>query len=213
MEGYSRRALLASAGALSASAFAGCLGGGSDSGNEMDCSGEQRNVEVAPAGDPESDVTVTAYEDFECPGCGQFAQQVYPAAVAEFVENEEIAYEHREFPVTIGGEWSRKVPNAAFAVAETADEDAYYEFIKDVYQYQGEYSEENVTGLAVELGADEEVVREAIEEEPFCEQINDSIVEAEERGVSATPTVFVNDQQLEAPNAEELTETIESELA
>lgn len=211
MQGYSRRALLASAGALSAGTLAGCLGGDGD--GEQDCSGDQRSVEVEPAGDPDSDVTVTVYEDFECPGCGEFAQNVYPAAVEEFVENDEIAYEHRDFPVTIGDEWSRRVPNAAFAVAEDAGEEAYYEFVKEVYQFQGEYSEDNVAGLAAELGADENVIREAIEEEPFCEQINESIDEAEDRGVSATPTVFVNDEQLEAPSADELREAIEAELS
>lgn len=211
MQRYSRRALLAASGTVGIAGFAGCLGGGS--GNEQDCSGDQRSVEVAPAGDPESDVTVAAYEDFECPGCGQFVEQVYPAAIADYVENEEVAYEHRDFPVTIGGEWSRKVPNAAFAVAEDAGEDAYYEFVKEVYEFQDEYSEENVSGLAGELGADEEVVMEAIEEKPFCEQVNESISEAEDRGVSATPTVFVNDEQLEAPGPEELREAIESELA
>lgn len=211
MQKYSRRALLASAGALSTSLLAGCTGDNGD--GERDCSGDQRSIEVEPAGDPESDVTVAAYEDFECPGCGEFAQNVYPTAVEEFVENGEIAYEHREFPVTIGDEWSWRIPNAAFAVAEDAGEDAYYEFIKEVYQFQGEYSEENVAGLAEELGADEDAVREAIEEEPFCEQINESVAEAEDRGVSATPTVFVNDEQLEAPSADELREAIEAELA
>jgi protein-disulfide isomerase len=210
MQQYSRRALLATSGTIGIAGFAGCLGGASD---EVDCSGDQREIDVTPAGDPESDVTVAVYEDFECPGCAGFAQDVYPLAVAEYVENEEIAYEHRDFPVTVGGEWSLRVPNAAFAVAEDAGEDAYYEFIKEVYEFQGEYSEENVTGLAGELGADEAVVGDAIEEEPFCEQINESISEAEDRGVSATPTVFVNDQQLENPNPEELTEAIEGELA
>ncbi|MEM4780869.1 MAG: thioredoxin domain-containing protein [Halalkalicoccus sp.] len=210
MNGYSRRALLASAGTLSVGALAGCLGGGGD--GERDCSGEGRAIEVEPAGDPESDVTVAAYEDFECPGCRQFAQEVYPAAVAEYVEDGEIAYAHRDFPVTIGDEWSWKVPNAAFAVAETAGEDVYYAFVKDVYEFQGEYGEDEVAGLAAELGAEEEAVREAIEAEPFCEQINASIDEAEDRGVSATPTVFVNDQQLEAPSADELREAIEAEL-
>lgn len=211
MQQYSRRALLAASGSVGVAGLAGCLGGGSE--GEQDCSGDQREVAVAPAGDPESDVTVAVYEDFECPGCAGFALDVYPTAVEEYVENEEIAYEHRDFPVTIGDEWSRRVPNAAFAVAETADEAAYYEFVKEVYQFQGEYSEENVTGLAGELGADEEEVMAAIEEEPFCEQINESISEAEDRGVSATPTVFVNDQELQNPNPEELTEAIEGELA
>lgn len=211
MQGYSRRALLASAGALSTGALAGCTGG-DGGGDERECSGDQRSVDVSPAGDPESDVTVTAYEDFECPGCGQYATEVYPAAVEEFVAAEEIAYEHRDFPLTINEEWSWLVPNAAFAVAETADEDAYYEFIGDVYRFQGEYGEDDVVGLAAELGADEEAVREAIEEEPFCEQIHESIDEAEERGVSATPTVFVNDEQLEAPASGELREAIESAL-
>jgi protein-disulfide isomerase len=204
-----RRAFLAAASA-GAAGLAGCLGGGDE---ERDCSGDQRSVDVPPAGDPDSDVTVVAYEDFECPGCGQYAREVYPAAVAEFVEDGRIAYEHRDFPVTVGGEWSWRVPNAAFAVAEDAGEDAYYAFVKEVYRFQDEYDEGNVAGLAGEVGADEEWVEEAIEEEPFCEQIHDSVDEAEDRGVSATPTVFVGDEQLEAPAADELREAIEAELA
>lgn len=213
MQSYSRRALLAGAGALSASALAGCLGGGggnNSGGSDHECSGEQRSVEVPPAGDPDSNVTVAAYKDFECPACKQYAENTAPEIKADYVETGEIAYEHRDLP--FHGEWSWPVANASLAVFESAGKGAYYTFVEEVYQYQGEYSADNVAGLAGELGADEGTVRAAIENGPFCEQLTESRAEAEERGVQATPTVFVNDQQFEGPSANDLREAIESEL-
>lgn len=214
MQGYSRRALLASAGALSAGTLAGCLGGGGGPSGESgrECSGEQRSVDVPPAGDPESSVTVAAYTDFACPHCRTYARNTYPDIEAEYVEPGTVAYEHHDFPLPVDEMWSWAVPNAAFAVFEEAGTAAYYTFVEEVYRYQGEYSAENVAGLAGELGADEGTVREAIENAPFCEQLTESRAEARERGVSATPTVLVNDQQLEAPGVEELREAIEGEL-
>ncbi len=215
MQGYSRRALLASAGALSTGALAGCLGGGGNGGNaggsDRECSGEQRSVDVPPAGDPESSVTVAAYTDFACPHCRTYVRNTYPDIETEYVEPGAIAYEHHDFPI-VDEMWSWAVPNAAFAVFEEAGTAAYYTFVEEVYRYQDEYSAENVAGLAGELGADGEAIREAIESRPFCEQLTESHTEARERGVSATPTVFVNDRQLEAPGVEELREAIDSEL-
>ncbi|MDL5362273.1 thioredoxin domain-containing protein [Halalkalicoccus sp. NIPERK01] len=214
MQGYSRRALLASAGALSTGALAGCLGGdGGGSGSERECSGEQRSVEVPPAGDPESGVTLAVYEDFACPGCGEFSLNVLPGIKTDYVEPGRVAYEHHDLPIPVDEEWSWRVANASLAVFEDAGAGAYYAFVEEVFQYQGEYSEGTVAGLAAELGADEEAVRAAMEEEPFCERLNESRAEATERGVEVTPTVFVNDQQLEAPGDEELREAIDAELA
>lgn len=217
MSHYSRRRVLAGASALSGAGLAGCLGLGGNGGDGGDgsireCSGEQRSVDVPPAGDPESDVTVAAYEDFACPGCREYVLNVLPRIEDEYVEPGEIAYEHRDLPIPVDEEWSWKVPNAAFVVFEAAGREAYYEFIPAAYQHQGDYSVETVVGVAAELGADEGAVRDALESEPFCEQLVESRSAALDRGVEATPTVFVNDQQLEAPGAQELREAIESEL-
>lgn len=215
MERYSRRALLAGAGALSAGTLAGCLGGGnggSSGSDEHECSGEQRSVEVPPAGDPESDVTVTAYEDFACPHCRRYAEDTAPEIKADYVETGEIAYVHRDLPIPMDETWSWAVPNASLAVFEDAGADPYYTFVEEVYQFQDEYSADNVAGLGAELGADEEAVRTAIESGPFCEQVKDSKAEAEQRGVSGTPTVFVNDRSLQNPSVDELREAIESAL-
>lgn len=211
MTHYSRRRVLAAAGALSGAGLAGCLGGnGGDSTRE--CSGEQRSVDVPPAGDPESDVTVAAYEDFACPGCREYALNVLPRIEDEYVEPGAIAYEHRDLPIPVDEEWSWKVPNAAFVVFEAAGREAYYEFIPAAYQHQGDYSEETIVGVATDLGAEEGAVRDVLESEPFCEQLVESRAAALDRGIEATPTVLVNDQALESPGEEELREAIEAEL-
>lgn len=209
MKQYSRRALLGTAGTAGVMGFAGCLGGGSSgsSGGQRECSGEQRSVEIPPAGNPEAGVTVAAYTDFECPHCRDYIRNVYPGIEADYVEPGMIRYEHHDIPSL--GEWSWKVANASLAVLEGTDTESYYTFIQDVFQYQGEYTVDTVTRVGVELGADEGTVRNAIESEPFCEQLHESRQAALDRGVEGTPTVFVNDRALEAPSADDLRGAIE----
>ncbi len=214
MDQYSRRGLLGAVGTAGVVGLAGCLGGGSGSGGgrQRECSGEQRSVEVPPAGNPEAGVTVAAYTDFACPHCRRYMQNTYPGIERDYIQSGKIAYRHRDFPIPVDETWSWLIPNAAFAVYADTDVAGYYTFVERVFQYQGKYSKDTVTGVGTEAGARASVVRQALEREPFCRQINRIKQAAEERGVSATPTVFVNDRKLEAPSADDLRGAIESAL-
>lgn len=206
-----RRTYLRATAATGTALAAGCLGR-ADGGSQRDCWGEQRSVDVPPTGDPGADVTVAAYTDFACPACRTYVRSVFPEIKSDYVEPGEIAYRHRDFPVPVDKTWSWVVPNAAFAVYENADAEAYYAYIEEVFRHQGEYSSDTVVRLASEFGPQERAIHRAIEREPFCAQINESRSAALDRGVEATPTIYVDDQPLEAPSADDLREAIESAL-
>lgn len=213
MDHHSRRALLAAIGTVGVGGMAGCLSSGSDGGGggQRECSGEQRSVEMPPIGNPQAGVTVDSYTDFACPHCREYMRTVYPVIEREYVRPGRIAYLHRDYPIPLN-QWSWLIPNAAFAVYADADVEGYYTFVERIFEYQNEYSVETVTQVGTEAGARANTVQQALERDPFCRQINRIRQRAEERGVSATPTVFVNDRMLEAPSTDELREALESAL-
>ncbi|WP_331235667.1 DsbA family protein [Natronorarus salvus] len=204
-----RREVLLAVGAAGTVGTAGCLG--DDGGAEGDCSGEQREVDVPAMGDPDSGIEVEVYEDFACPSCRTYELDVAPEIKDRYVEPGEISYHTHDFPIPVDDTWSWKVPNAALAVLEDAGEEAYVDFGAEVYELQGEYEADSLAALAASHGADEATVREAIDEEPFCEQIVESRQAGIDRGVEGTPTVVVNDEFLEEWSVEAVSDAIEAE--
>lgn len=161
-------------------------------------------------GDPDADVTVVEYTDFSCPHCRDYNEEEFPAIREEYVEPGEIRYEYHDFPIPVDDEWSWTVPNAALAVLEDAGDDAYFAFRDRAYDYQGEYDADTLASLGGEVGADEEFVRTAVDERPYCEQLVESREAGEDAGVDSTPTIAVDGEKTDEPTAEDIAEAIES---
>ncbi|MCU4744347.1 DsbA family protein [Natronoglomus mannanivorans] len=202
--GPTRRAVLATISGAATVGVAGCL-----SDDSRDCSGEQRRAEVPARGDPDSTISIEYYRDFSCGSCATYEAGIVPFLTSNYIDPEIVRYETHDFPVL--DEWSWKIPNAAYAVFEETDLSTHVEFTTGVFELQGDYSTESVAELAADLGASPEAVTAAIEDEPYCRQIVDGREEASDRGVDATPTVYVNDRKLEGNEINDIGDVIESE--
>lgn len=201
----SRRTLLAlSTGAIGA--LAGCsvplLGP-----STPECSGQQTTGLSAPTAGPSSaPVSVDIYTDFACPHCRDFFLDVYPT-VRQRIPTETATYVHHDFPVPVS-EWSYPVASAARAVQHTNSDRAFWTFAELAYQNQGEYSNDVLERLAQDVKTDPQTVRRAAEQLPYCRLLKRERKRGTDRGVEGTPTLFVNDQKLEAPSVDELTSAI-----
>lgn len=214
-----RRAYLASvAGVLGT---AGCLG--ERSGGESTPPPEPQGTEaIVPAtkvsslstpvrGDPDADVTVSAYEDFACPHCREYTLSVLPDLVDEFVESGEIRYERYDFPIPVHEKWSWAAANAARAVQADAGTEAFWEYTDLLYENQENYSSGLLADLAREVDADAGAVETALQDDVYRPVVEDDRKRGRERGVTGTPTVFVNDRSVDS-SLEEIRGAIESEL-
>ncbi|RRJ33590.1 thioredoxin domain-containing protein [Halocatena pleomorpha] len=202
----SRRALLTlSVGAVGS--LAGCtvpfLGGP----EPPDCTGDQITELPAPASGPEeAPVTVAIYTDFDCPHCRDFFTETYPT-VRDRIPTNKARFVHHDFPIPVS-EWSYPVANAARAVQNARSEAAFWDFSERAYRHESEYSTAVLEELARKTKTDPEIVRRASEQLPYCQLLKQEREHGRDRGVEGTPTVFVNDQKLEAPSADELTAAI-----
>ena len=200
---FSRRTFLA-AGTAACVALAGCSDGSAAADPDEIDTGDRPAL-----GDESAPVTVTVFEDFACPTCRQFKTQVTPQLVAFYVEPGHVRYLHADFPIPVDDRWSYAIPSAAYAVFEEAGNDAFWSFASEIYEHQGNYSLDAVETVAedvAELGA---VARTAADDETYRDRIEADRDRGEEWGVSGTPTVFVDDEQVDLNEiAEEIDERL-----
>lgn len=200
-----RRLYLAStAGVLSG---AGCLGqrGGDSNPTEVGRETEaivpatKANSLSAPIrGDPDADVTVSTYEDFACPHCREYTLSVLPKVVEEFADPEKIRYERRDFPIPVHEKWSWAAANAARAVQADVGMDAFWRYSDLLYENQEEYGYDLFPELAEQVDADPESVRIAVRDGVYRPVLREDRQRGRERGVTGTPTVFVDGRHVES---------------
>lgn len=204
-----RRALLGAGGV--AGALAGCLGsgtsGGSGSGSSVTPSGETLPAPVQ--GDPQANVTVAAYEDYACPHCRTYVLDVLPTIESEYIEPGKIRYEHHDFPIPVAEPQSYTAANAARAVQARADGNQFWSYSRSLFQNQSELGPALYERLANEMGLAGQAVRTAAVNRKYKKTVTNDRQQGLDRGVEATPTVFVNGTSVE-PTVEAIGSAIDS---
>jgi protein-disulfide isomerase len=162
-------------------------------------------------GDPDADVTVSVYEDFACPHCREYTLSVLPKISDEFIESEKIRYERYDFPIPVDEQWSWAAANAARSVQNVVGMDAFWRYSHLLYENQQSYSYELLGNLAEQVAGDPATVRTAAEGDAYHEVLRKDRKRGQERGVTGTPTVFVNDRHVHQ-SYEKLRQAIRDEL-
>lgn len=154
-------------------------------------------------GNPDAEVTVVEYADFQCPYC-QATYPVLKTALVQAPEDFKLVFRH--FPLTAIH------PNAmtAHRGAEAASLQGKFNEMHDLlYERHAEWTEAQdptvlVSGYAKELGLDMDKYNEDVNSNEVFEVINSSLEAGNSIGVESTPTIFVNGTKLDrAPSTVE----------
>jgi protein-disulfide isomerase len=148
-------------------------------------------------GDPDAPHQLVIYEDFLCPGCGQLEAQSNEQ-LATLAADGAVHVEYRPFNLLSRlGDYSGRAASAFGVVLEDSGPEVAKEFHDLLFEDQPEEGDEPypdadwLVEKAVEAGADEGQVRPGIEQgvTDFADQ---ATTEAQEAGVSGTPTVILD---------------------
>ncbi len=151
-------------------------------------------------GNPESDVILIEYSDFQCPACVSYYYLV-EEILNEFGNHMQFTYRH--FPLKSIHD---KATLAAQATEAAGMQGKYWEMYSEIFENQAVWSSLPVAG------AENEFIKYAadldIDQKQFIEDINSSkaenLVEAEfqsavEGGLNSTPTFFLNGERIKNP--------------
>ncbi|MDS0284132.1 DsbA family protein [Haloarcula onubensis] len=204
MKRYTRRAFVA-AGVAVAAGTAGCSSGGEESSTPPEL-GDVASTSTPTtdgalptpvAGDPDADVTVAVYEDYACPHCGTYSLEVFPQVASDYLEPGTVRYEFHDFPIPVDETVSWQAANAARAVQAAAGPQAYFEYSEALFANQSSLGPDTYASLADDVGVDGAAVRQAATDRTYDETVTADRQAGQDRGVSGTPTVFVDDSEVE----------------
>jgi protein-disulfide isomerase len=172
------------------------------SGDDPDSASSDAALQEITLGEDDAPVTVLEYASWTCPACLQFHNDVVGNLKDDYIETGKVKYVFREFPTA-----PAQVSVAGFAVARCAGEDRYYDVLDELFSRQTAILSLARQGGQVKAALQQVASNNGIngaEEFDACLQDADirraiaaSVTAGEDDGVNATPTVFVNGEQLE----------------
>ena len=143
-------------------------------------------------GAQDAKLTLVEYADVQCPACRQYTETLFPTLVDEYVRPGKARTEFRGFPFI--GEDSMKGHRFLLAAAE---QNKLWQLVEAFYRNQGaEHSGWLTDGLIREVaaaipGLDVDRLFADAESEKITQTAQKSLVDAQQAGIEATPTLLV----------------------
>lgn len=157
-----------------------------------------------PLGASDAPVTLTIYEDFLCPFCGELEAEL-ASFLPRYVEDGTVRVVYRPLAFldrySQGTEYSTRTVSAYGAVLDVAGPEVAAEFHELLFENQPEenspgLSDDELVSLAVEAGAPEGLVRPLVEDRRFAQWSDNGRDAASKDGVTSTPTVEIDGDRL-----------------
>ncbi len=173
-------------------------------------------VKAAPAGSSEYGVTigdedaphsVIIYEDFLCPYCGAL-EAATRDDLEELAADGKVFVEYRPFDLLSRiADYPIRAANAFAVVLEAEGPEAAKKMHDLLFANQPSeqnpdaMTDDDLVDLAVEAGADEDAVRDGIENLSREDWVTKATEEAQKAGVTGTPTVLLDGEVFEGGNS------------
>jgi len=156
-------------------------------------------------GSKDAKVVVVNFDDFECPFCSRMHQTLFPELLKEYGDRVEFVY--KDYPLTEIHPWATHAAVDANCLA-AQNNDAYWDFADHIHANQREINSEKARDaqfaaldrLTLEQGQkhnlDQSKLQACVKAQNE-DAVKSSMHEAEGVGVTATPTLFVNGQEMD----------------
>lgn len=145
-------------------------------------------------GAPNAPVVVIEYADFQCPACGYVARLIEPQVDREYIATGKVRWVYRHFPI-LGqeSEWAAQASRCA------QDQGKFWEYHDLLFQNQrgeniGTFNIDNLKKFAQSprLNMDMKAFNECFDTGKYVKAVQDEGIEGRMKGVSSTPTFFIN---------------------
>lgn len=166
-------------------------------------------------GESNAPVTIVEYSDFQCPLCKRHFNDAYQDIMEEYVETGKVKYQFKHFPLNM----HPKATPAAIASECANEQGKFWQMHDQIFNDQSSWSpasadhDEIFKGYATDLQLNINQFNKCYDEEKYADLANQHYQEGLVKGVSGTPTFFINDTKIVgAQGIEQFRNAIEAEL-
>lgn len=156
-------------------------------------------------GNKDAKVIVVSYDDFECPFCSRMHQTLFPELLKEY--GDRVLFVYKDFPLSEIHPWAMHAAVDADCLG-SENNSAYWDFADYIHSNQNEVNVEKtrdsqfaaIDRIALQGAQKYNLDRDKLQ--ACIKRQNDDLVKAsvkegESLGMSATPTLFVNGQEVD----------------
>lgn len=148
-------------------------------------------------GDPNAKVIVEEFGDFQCPGCRVFYLETEGKLKEKYGDNIKFVFHHMPLPIHASAQ------NAAEAAEAAGAQGKFWEYHDLLYTRQSadsaEWTNDKFVQYAGELGLDTERFKKELNDNYYKKAVGESKDIGDKKGISATPTVYVNGKEVKGP--------------
>jgi protein-disulfide isomerase len=151
-------------------------------------------------GSADAPLTLTMYEDFQCPFCLRFTAEDEPAIVEEYVKAGKVRIEYQHYAI-LGAESVR----AAVASQCAVEQDKFWEYQNALFTLQadegqlsseklnaGRFSDEKLKEFAGDLGLDTAAFATCLDSADTLATVQQQVTTAQQFGLRGTPSFLIN---------------------
>lgn len=156
-------------------------------------------------GNKSAKVVVVNYDDFECPYCARMHQVLFPELLKEY--GDRVAFVYKDYPLAEIHPWAIHAAVDANCLA-AQNSDAYWDFADEIHTNKPQVDQEGTP--SAQFGAVDKIALQQGQKHTLDTQklqacvkaqnedaVRASMKEADDIGVNATPTLFINGQKID----------------
>jgi protein-disulfide isomerase len=161
---------------------------------------EHPQAQGTAMGDSNAKVKVDVFEDFQCPSCRAYSQEIEPQLISTYVTTGKVYYVFHNYPFidsnTVTKE-SHQAANGSMCANEQGKFWQYHDLLFANWngENQGTFNDNFLLALAGKIdGLDVDAFTTCFKENRYKDDIQSDFDLGQQMGVSGTPSVFVNGQ-------------------
>ena len=164
-------------------------------------------------GDNDAPVQIVMHADFECPFSARMFTEVFTSIKSNYIDNGDVNFRFQHMPLP----FHSNAEDAAVAAECASEQNEFFEYADTLFRNQDYVASMNISNwfiqVADDLGMDTEEFENCLEDPNTLETVREEKQDGDERGVTGTPTTYVNYKKLVgAQSYQNVKEVIDEEL-
>jgi protein-disulfide isomerase len=162
-------------------------------------------------GNANAKVVITEYSEYQCPFCARFTLDILPQLQNDYLETGKVKFVFKDFPIP-NHKYAQLASESAYCAGEQ-NEELFWKMHIKLFENQKDLTKEALMKYAQEIDVNANVFQACLESGKYKTLVLRNRQEGLTSGVSATPTLFINNTEVIGVQPyENLVKIIETEL-